>query len=161
MNKGRFFITVLASSAVLFSVASTPAFANSQGKYHERSNLTVVRGNVYDESKGGKGIGGLHVAVSCVSDKNRTISRNAVTDRNGLYTVRYNEERCEAHQPVFATVTYNGQTQTDNVYVSQQNTATMDFYFGSVSVPEFGFIPGAIAAVASVGTFLTLKKRKN
>lgn len=148
MNKGRFFITVLASSAVLLS-AATPALANNN-KGHEKSHVTVVRGNVYDESKGGQGIGSLKVTVTCAENKNKSVSATDTTDRNGLYTVAFNSSQCKKYAPVSATVTYNGQAQTDTVYVSAQNTATMDFYFGVTNVPEFGLIPGLIATVSSV-----------
>ncbi|HVA97086.1 MAG TPA: hypothetical protein VND99_05520 [Candidatus Acidoferrales bacterium] len=154
MNNGRFFITLLASSAVLLS-AATPALAHSNN-----SKGTVVRGNVYDESNGGKGIGGLNVAVTC-SDKKGTVSQNTLTNGNGLYSVTFSNSQCGKYSPVSATVTDNGQTQTDNVLVSAQRTATMDFYFGSVSVPEFGLIPGVLATVFSAGSFLALKRRKN
>lgn len=31
----------------------------------------------------------------------------------------------------------------------------------TVSVPEFGFVPGVVAALTSAGSFLVLKRRKN
>ena len=43
--------------AVPMLISSPLAFANS--------NSTVVRGNVYNENNGGKGIGGLTVIVQC------------------------------------------------------------------------------------------------
>ena len=45
-------------------IASPLVFANS--------NSTVVRGNVYNESNGGKGIGGLTVTVQCFANKKKT-----------------------------------------------------------------------------------------
>lgn len=129
-------------------------------------NLTTVRGNVYNLTNGTR-LGGLTVSVSCImrEKKNGDLkikTKTAVTDSNGLYTVTYSAERCEAYENVYASVTYNGETKNHSVWVSHVNTATMDFYYGSdpVNVPEFGLLPGIVAAVASTGAYLGLKLKK-
>lgn len=124
-----------------------------------KSDLTTVRGNVYNESNGGKGISGLTVTVSCVGKNNKTKTKTAITDGNGLYTVNFKEDKCEDFNPVTSKVTFNGQTQNETVYVSEQNTATLDFYFGSESVPEFSMLTGAMAVLGSAGAFLVLRKK--
>ncbi|MFA6005278.1 MAG: hypothetical protein WC775_02215 [Patescibacteria group bacterium] len=117
--------------------------------------VTRVRGNVYDQDNGGAGIGGLTVNVTCNGN-----SRNATTDGNGLYVVDYTRSECPQFGPVSSAVSHNGQSQSDTVYVSDVYTATMDFYFGTISVPEFGMIPGAIAAIGSIGTYLALRRKR-
>lgn len=149
MNNGRFYIFSALLFTALFIVPSSAA---------AKTDFTIIRGNVYDQDNGGKGIKGLNVEVTCNEDK----KKNDKTDKNGLYTVKFSEKKCPKYKPVTAEVTYNGQTQTQTVYVSDQNTATLDFYFGTpISVPEFGFIPGVIAALSSAGAFLALKKKSN
>src|SRR4051812_5383016 len=76
------------------------------------SNLTVVRGNAYDESNGGKGIPNLTVTVICKSDK-KDLVRTATTDSFGLYTVHYRAKRCDTFDPVTSTATYKGQTLSE------------------------------------------------
>ncbi len=123
------------------------------------SNLTTVRGNVYNESNGGSGIQGLLVYVSCVGKNNKAKTRKATTDSNGLYSINFKEDKCEDQKPVTSTVTFNGQTQSETVYVSGQNTATLDFYFGAASVPEFNAITGALAAILAGGAYLFFRRK--
>ena len=122
-------------------------------------HLTIVRGNVYNQSSGNQGIGGLTVTVTCLGTKNKIITRTASTDSFGLYTVHYAERRCKDFSPVTATVTYKGQTQTQTVLISAQSTATLDFYFGSANVPEFSLFTGMAALIGSVGAFFFLRKK--
>ena len=124
------------------------------GTVHAQSGTTRVRGNIYDYNNGGQGIGGLNVTVVCNS-----ISKGAITNSFGLYVVDYTASECPAFTPVSATVTFNSQTQSQTVFVSGGNTATIDFYYGSVSVPEFGMIPGIVAAVGSGLGYLGLRRR--
>lgn len=148
----------------LFILIFSLAFLFSAAQADAAGNLTVVRGNVYNITNGTR-LGGLTVSVSCVirEKKNGDLkirTKTDVTDANGLYTVKFNAERCEAYENVYASVTYNGETKNHSVWVSHQNTATMDFYYGSATnVPEFGLIPGAIAAVSSAGAYFALKRR--
>ncbi|SRR5258708_5990877 len=132
----------------LFSLLSVNAFAAA----------TRVRGNAYDESNGGKGIQGLLVTVTCTNDKTSK-TKTATTNKNGLYKVLFGN-KCDTGDAVTTTATYKGQTLTQTVFVSDVDTATSDFYFGAVSVPEFGLIPGVIALVGSTGSFFALRKKK-
>ena len=122
-------------------------------------HLTVVRGNVYNQSAGNQGIGGLKVFVTCLDTNNKTIKKKATTDSFGLYTVHYAQRRCKDFSPVTASVTYKGQTQSQTVLISAQSTATLDFYFGSANVPEFSLFTGMAALVGSAGVFFFLRKK--
>jgi hypothetical protein len=136
--------------AVPMFIASPLVFANS--------NSTVVRGNVYNESNGGKGIGGLTVTVQCFANKKKTPTKTAVTDNFGLYTVTFNP-KCDQGDSVTSTVTFNGQTQSETAGVSGSGTETNDFYFGSTSVPEMNGLALAVAFIGSVGLYMFLKKK--
>lgn len=112
------------------------------------SNLTTVRGNVYNQGFGGtvpnNELKGLTVIVSCVTketpNKLKTVTKTAVTDSLGLYTVNIKEKKCEANHDVSSTVTFKGETQTHSVKVSGQLTATIDFHFNKPSEPpETGY----------------------
>src|SRR5579863_9000264 len=105
MKQGSFFITSLLIALVaVFSVMPMQVFAKSN------SNNTVVRGNVDNANNGYKGISGLTVTVSCLTNKGN-ITNTTKTDANGLYTVDFPVSKCGPYRPVTATVTYNGQTQ--------------------------------------------------
>lgn len=117
------------------------------------AHATTVRGNVYDTANGG-GAGGASVSVNC-----NGINKGATTDANGLYTVTYTNEECGQFKPVTSTATFNGQSQSQTVFVSDGFRATLDFYFGAAGVPEFGMIPGIIAAGSSLAGFAALRRR--
>ncbi len=117
-----------------------------------QSGITRVRGNIYDMNNGGQGIGGLSVNVNC-NGNNKT----AVTDSNGLYVVDYTQAECPAFTGVSSTVTHNGETQSYTVFTSHDFRATLDFYFGSTAVPEFGAIGGVVAAVGSGLAYLGMR----
>lgn len=146
MNKGRlFFITLVTLFIAGIFATAVPALAYT--------HQTVVRGNIYSDNGS---VQGIPVSVTC----NRT-TINTKTNGNGLYTVSFPANVCGKYSQVSATIQVNGQTQTESVSVSSQNTATMDFSCVTLSVPEFGFIPGAIATLFSAGSFLAIKRRKN
>jgi hypothetical protein len=151
MNNGRLFFTTLLTVFVVSFFAAPSAFAASHASY------TTVRGNIYSENTS---VSGIPVTVVCVG-RNGSIKQTTTTDRSGLYTVYFNANQCGKYQSVSATLTLDGQTQTQTVTVSSQNTATMNFSCGTISVPEFGLIPGAIATIISAGSFLAIKRRKN
>lgn len=120
------------------------------------TNVTTVRGNIYDLENGGKGIKDLTVSVTC-----NATTQNVVTNGNGLYIAQFKNKDCKKYQGVTSVVTYKSKSQTQTVYVSSNNRATLDFYYGSaVSVPEFGPIAGAIALVGSMGSYFALRLRK-
>lgn len=116
-------------------------------------NFTRVRGNVYDVANGG-GIGGLTVTVNCQGHV-----QTPTTDANGLYIADYSHEDCPKFLGVSSSVTHNGQTQSDTVYVSHNYRATMDFYFGATSVPEFGAVGSIVSAIGSGLVFLGIKRK--
>jgi len=136
--------------AVPMLISSPLAFANS--------NSTVVRGNVYNENNGGKGIGGLTVIVQCFINKKKTPIKTAITDSFGLYTIRFNP-KCDQGKTVTSTVTFSGQTQSVSAEVSGSGTETNDFYFGSTSVPEMNGLTLTAAFLASVGAYMFFKKK--
>lgn len=119
-----------------------------------QEGVTRVRGNVYNMNNGGAGIGGLTVTVNCLGN-----IQNATTDSNGLYVVDYTHLQCPIFMPVSASVTFNGEPQSHTVFVSHNNRATLDFYFGAVAVPEFGAITGALAAIGSGITYFGLRRK--
>lgn len=141
---------LLASTLVASFLLVPQSFADA--------DKTIIRGNVYNESNGGKGIGGLTVTVSCAG-KHTNLTQTATTDGNGLYTVHFSGEKCQEHKPVTSTVTFQSQTQSETVLVSEQDTATLDFYFGSANVPEFNPLTAIAAVVASAAGFILLKKK--
>ena len=116
--------------------------------------VTRVRGNVYNMNNGGAGIGGLSVTVNCLGNV-----QNATTDSNGLYVVDYTQIQCPIFMPVSASVTFNGEPQSQTVFVSHNNRATIDFYFGAVNVPEFGLVTGMVAAAGSAVAYFGMKKK--
>lgn len=117
------------------------------------SGGTRVRGNVYDQINGVP-INNLTIQVSC-----NGITKTDNTNSSGLYVVDFTKAECDKYAPVSATGTFKDETQGKNVLVSAQNTATMDLDFGLVSVPEFGMIGGAVAAIGSGLAWLGMKKR--
>ena len=134
---------IIAGSALLITLASAPAVFAS-------SNLTEVRGNVYNGcqgnvcSEGGtvsnSELAGLTVTVICdtkdTGNKLKTVSKTALTDSYGLYTVNMKEKKCEGGHNVTASVTFKGVTQTNSAYVAVDALkATIDFYF---SIPVTG-----------------------
>lgn len=119
----------------------------------DSSSTTRVRGNVYDQVNGVP-INGLSISVTC-----NGITKTGNTDSNGLYVVDFTKAECDKFDPVSATGSFNGEVLNKSVLVSSVNTATMDFDFGLVAVPEFGLIQGAMAAVGSGIAFLGLKRR--
>jgi hypothetical protein len=119
----------------------------------DNKDVTTARGNLYGDNF--QGVAGIPVTVTCKNTKTTT------TDGKGLYTITFPKSKCPAYHQITATTTYHGQAQTNSVLVSAKNTATMDFSFGSVSVPEFGMFTGGIATVLSAGSFLLFKKKKN
>ncbi len=119
------------------------------------TDFTRVRGNVYNVSSGGR-VAGETVTVNCDG-----VVKSAVTDVNGLYVVDYSHAECNQYRPVTATVSFNGQTQNQTVYISHDYRATLDFYFGATGVPEFGLIPGIVAATASAGSYLMLRRKRS
>lgn len=123
-----------------------------------KSKSTVARGNVYNESNGGKGIGGLTVTVQCLIDDKITVTKTAVTDSFGLYTVTFSSD-CDQGDPITSTVTFNGQTQSETALVSSTGTETNDFYFGSVGVSEFSGLTIFAAFLISAGAYIFLKKK--
>lgn len=125
------------------------AFAVAAGSVH----ATTVRGNVYDTANGG-GASGASVSVTC-----NGIIKGASTDSNGLYVVNYTNEECGQFKPVTSTATFNSQSQSQTVFVSDGFRATLDFYFGAAGVPEFGLIPGIVAAGSSLAGFVALRRR--
>lgn len=131
----------------MFALMALPAASFAQ------SATTRVRGNVYDQTSGFIGLGGLTVTVNC----NGNI-QTRTTDSYGLYVADFSSSACPIYAPVTSTVTYNGQTQQQTVFVSSQNTATLDFYYGSVAVPEFGLITGLVAAGGSGLAYLKMRK---
>jgi hypothetical protein len=142
MNKhirtGTFFLTVLAS--LLLCVSSVHA-----------ADPTRVRGNAYAS---GDGAPGASVAVTCGG-----ITKNVVTDSNGLYTVDFTNAQCPQHAGVNATTTYNGQSQSQTVFVSSDYRATLDFYFEATSVPEFGLLGSIGATGTSIAALWALRRR--
>lgn len=121
--------------------------------FAQSAHATTIRGNAYD-TENGTGAAGASVTVVC-----NGISQNAVTDSNGLYTVNYTNEQCGQFKPVTSTATFDGQSQSQTVFVSDGFRATLDFYFGAAGVPEFGLIPGIVAAGSSLAGFIALRKR--
>lgn len=111
---------------------------------------TEVRGNINANGW----VSGLTVTVSC----NGNVS-HPVTDGFGLYVVDYTHLQCGKYKPVTTTVTFNGQTQSKTVLVSAQYTATLDFNFAPIGVPEFGLITGIITTLTSAGAFLMLRRK--
>jgi hypothetical protein len=145
MNKGRLFfpLLIILLTAGMFVTAS-PSFAYT--------HQTVVRGNIYSNTN----ISGIPVTVSC-----NGVTQQTHTNGNGLYTASFPPNLCRKYSFVSATIQVNGQTQTESVLVSSQNTATMDFSCNTLSVPEFGLIPGALATLTSIGSFLAIKRKRN
>ncbi len=139
-------------TAIFAVVLPANAFANSL--------YTMVRGNVYGDNFAG--LGGLTVTVTCADAvKNHVETKTAITDNYGLYTVNFDKNTCGAYQPITSTVTYKGQTQTQTVYVSHDQQATLDFYYGTMtSVPEFGLVTGAMAALTSGSSLFAFRRMR-
>lgn len=119
-----------------------------------QATTTRVRGNLYDMDNGGAAIGGVPVTVNCNGNV-----QNTSTNGSGLYVVDYPAAQCPAFTAVSASATFNGQPQSQTVYVADVNRATLDFYFGASSVPEFGMIPGLVAAVGSGAAYLGFRRK--
>ena len=142
----KFIFSFLLLIAAFVVVSAFPILA-------QESN-TRVRGNVYNMNAGGQGIGGLTVTVTC-----NGIVKTGVTDSFGLYVVDYAQEECGRFTRVTSQVTFNGEPQSQTVFVSHNFRATLDFYYGSTSVPEFGAITGIVTAVGSGLAYLGLKRK--
>ncbi len=117
------------------------------------ADKTRVRGNVYDFAAG-NWVEGTNVSVTCEG-----ITLVGTTTATGLYVVDFKKNECPKFALVSATVTHAGETLSQTVQVSNRFTATMDFSFGAVGVPEFGMIPGVVAALGSGVAYLGLKRK--
>lgn len=120
---------------------------------------TIARGNVYNN---GVNVPNVPVTVSCVFDNGKAIIKNKNTDSNGLYSVNFTSKECDQGGAVTASATVNGVTQTETSYVSDVDTVTNDFNFGSdpINVPEFSTLTGAIAVLGAAGSFILLRNKR-
>lgn len=150
-SKATLFKTGLILAITIPMLISTPVAL-------AKSTSTVVRGNVYNESNGGKGIGGLEVTIQCFINHKKAPIKTDVTDNFGLYTVNFSP-KCDQGSPVTSTVTFNGQTKSETALVSGVRTETNDFYFGSVAVPELNVFTTFAAFLACAGVYLFFKKK--
>lgn len=139
-------LIVLMLFIVGFVAFAQPSFA---------ADPTRIRGNAYNVNNGTR-VAGETVTVVC-----NGVTKTAVTDANGLYVVDYTNAQCNQFQAVTASLTFNGNTQSQTVFVSDNYRATLDFYFEAASVPEFGLLPGMFAAAASAGSYLLLKRKQS
>lgn len=149
--KGRFFVFILvAFLGMLFSPLVNSAFASGNNSH------VFVSGHVTDDN--GKNFKGANVEVTCGG-----VTQNAWSDGSGHYSVSFSSSSCRNNNNVTVFASQNGQTGIGQGQVNNSDSSNVDVSCESspVSVPEFGFVPGIIAAVTSAGSFLALKRKKN
>jgi hypothetical protein len=119
-------------------------------------NITTLRGQILGSD--GKPLRLADITAVCDGH-----TQHAITGANGNYVVIFvGQNVCEAGDTVTVTATKDGHsdTGTGTVQVNKDgrfidlNFSTIDF-----SVPEFGFFPGVLAAIASAGAYLALRRK--
>lgn len=134
---------------MLFS-PQTPAFA-----YEKFANVSV---SGYVKDTYGKNLKDATVEITC-----NGITKNAQTNNAGRYTIGFSQNTCRDDNKI--TVFAYNDNQTGYGYgqgtVNNAGNSDVDVSCGSnsISVPEFGLIPGIVAAIVSFGSFFLLKKR--
>jgi hypothetical protein len=118
------------------------------------SSDNYVLGQVYN-SKTGNGVNNVTVHVTC-GTASEDVSTGA--GNNGDYQAAFASNVCPKNSKASATV--------DSVTVDgkvNQQLPGIDYALINVpiSVPEFGLIPGAFAALTAAGAYLGMRKRKN
>ncbi len=115
----RFFIITFSALAIFLVGVFTPQAAYGVSP-------VTIRGNLNKVIPGPKlvPLANQSVSVLCGS-----ITKTAVTDANGLYTITFNEAGCSPFNPVSTKSNYNSSTITRQVSVSSEGRATIDLIF--------------------------------
>lgn len=128
--------------------AATPSF-----------NVSTIRGQIIGPDN--KPFKIATVTVNC-----NGISKNTVTGVQGRYIAVFTSNTCKAGSPVTVTAVKDGvsgsgsstvQLRRDGLFLDL-NISMLNL---NMSVPEFGLIPGILAAITSAGAYIGIKRRFN
>lgn len=136
-------------TSLLLFVFIFPTSANAQLSV----TGTIIGGKV---TQNGAPVPGAAVTVNCEGSV-----RSATTNGGGDYAVTYSKSDCANTDSVTVTASKDGNIGSKDGTVYNWS-ADIDLAIVNVviSVPEFGLIPGALAALTSTGIFLNLRRRK-
>lgn len=148
MNLKKFLASSAIGAVAFGAVAAYPFAAMAQ-----EGGFTVISGTVYNGVITNP-VPGVTVKVTCNGGNEQTTT----TGGDGSYAVDYDQEVCANGDSASATV--GSVTRTRTVHNLTANIDFADIDIPVSQVPEFGLIPGAFAAMTSVGAFLGLRRRK-
>jgi len=113
---------------------------------------TTVTVTVYDSN--GDPVYNANVLITCEGDTNEGVSQN---DNN--YHRTFGNNKCDPGENVTVSVEGpNGETGIGQGVMGQDELNLVINLTPNVSVPEFGMLPGLIAAIGSAGAFLKFRK---
>jgi hypothetical protein len=140
--KKRFWLFVATLIAMLFM----PAAALAHG------NTTEVTGTI---SSNGKHVGkGIAVIVSCDGH-----TRQTITNRHGVYSIKFKKRQCNFNETITVTATVNGVTGT-STGKARHERCSFNVAVINVSVPEYGLLGLTGATVIGGGAFLAIRRRQ-
>ncbi|RJR28259.1 hypothetical protein C4561_00150 [candidate division WWE3 bacterium] len=131
---------------LIFALTIAPVFA-------EAPDLVGVFGKVTGP---GGNVSGADVEVICGD-----LSDNTTTNGGGSYYVTFNQtELCHEGTIVTVNASKEGLSGSNTSAVAEDpRKAKVDVFISANEVPEFGLITGAVAGLASAGSYLALKRR--
>ncbi len=124
----------------------------------QTANITTIRGQILDDE--GQPFKFAKVQVNCDGK-----TQNSITSGQGKYIAIFAGNNCGIGDPVTVTATKDGKSgSSTGIVQNRRDGRIVDVNFSVVSfninVPEFGLLPGAIAALGSAGAFLAIRRRK-
>ena len=148
IRNGLISLFVVSLFSILFLMSHSSVYANE-------IDFTLVAGQVKGEN--GRPLSNANITAVCEG-----ITKSTKTNGGGLYEVIY-QSTCDTGSMVTVTAEKDGIGGSASGTVRDFmnfHKVDIDIAIISFSVPEFGLIPGTVAAFTSAGSFYILKKRK-
>lgn len=146
-TKSIFFVTLLSLLVLVF-----PNTTNAADPF----DITTIRGQI--KGPDNKPLKLANITVTCDGQTKHTI-----TGANGKYVVIFfGKNVCAAGSTVTVTASKDGNSGSGTGTVQLKHDGRfvdVNFSTLSFSVPEFGALPGAIAAIGATGIYFALRRK--